>query len=225
MIRYKNLTLIGTSHISPDSIAEVQAIIYEKRPIIVALELDQRRFISLFSKKKSGSWKSIRAFGLSAFILGKVGAWIEERLGKLVGVHPGDDMRTAVHSAKNVGATIALIDQDITITLKRLAMIPWKERLRVVVDIFNGMFHKPKGLKHIDLRKVPSQELIEHLLSYTSKRYPSLYFFLVEERNRIMAQHLGCLLQDHPTENIVAVVGAGHEKGIIQHLEKILSSA
>ena len=52
MIKYKNLYLIGTSHISRKSIKEVEEVIKKIKPKFVALELDQERFNHLLIKKE-----------------------------------------------------------------------------------------------------------------------------------------------------------------------------
>ena len=52
MRTYKNLTIIGTSHIAIQSIREVGNVIMLQKPSIVALELDTDRFYGLMQKKK-----------------------------------------------------------------------------------------------------------------------------------------------------------------------------
>jgi len=44
MIKYKNLSIIGTSHIAKQSLDEVKDIIEHTKPYINALELDKKRF-------------------------------------------------------------------------------------------------------------------------------------------------------------------------------------
>ena len=49
MQRYKNLYVLGTSHISIDSINQVTSFIEENKPEIIAIELDRRRLQALFN--------------------------------------------------------------------------------------------------------------------------------------------------------------------------------
>ena len=51
-MKYKNLILIGTSHIAKESLREVARVIEKEKPDIVAIELDRRRFYALTQKTK-----------------------------------------------------------------------------------------------------------------------------------------------------------------------------
>ena len=221
MIVYRNLILIGTSHISPESILEVKRIIAEKKPHYVAVELDKGRFEGLMQKKgakKRLSFKQFQELGFSGFLFALFGAWIEERLGKMVGTKPGAEMKTAIYEAAKIKAKILLIDQDIRITLRRLfKTLTWKEKFRFVIDIFKGLFGFGEEIR-FDLRKVPQEELIHTLVEHVRTRYPSFYQVLIEERNIFMAKKLKLSMEKHPESIIVAIVGAGHQKGIYDYL-------
>lgn len=215
MESYKNLVIIGTSHISIESVRLVEKVILEKNPGIVALELDRPRFIGLMSgKKRKLSLGDVKQLGLKGFLFNLIGAWVEKKLGEIVGIPPGSDMLKAVQTAQKVNADIALIDQDIRITLRRLnKAITWKEKLRFVWDLIKGLVWR-KPIVKFDLRKVPSEEIIEKLIKQVKRSYPSFYKTLIEERNEVMSKSLYNLMSLNKT--IVAVVGAGHEKEIIR---------
>ncbi|MFC1769343.1 TraB/GumN family protein, partial [Nanoarchaeota archaeon] len=51
-MKYDNITIIGTSHIAKQSMKEVKDHIENKKPDIIALELDKKRVIALLSEKK-----------------------------------------------------------------------------------------------------------------------------------------------------------------------------
>ena len=219
-MHYKNLYLIGTSHIAIQSINEVKSTILKFNPNVIALELDLLRFKSLLSTKKSKlRLKDVGKFGVKGFLFNLIGAYIEKRLGKLVGIKPGSEMRTAINIAKENNIQVALIDQDITITLKNLnERISGKEKMRFIIDIIKGMFIK-KTIK-IDLTKVPSKTMINKLTNMVKKRYPSLYKVLIEDRDIYMAKALYKIMNTYPNDNIVAIVGAGHVDGILKNIKK-----
>ncbi len=218
MIQYKNLIIIGTSHISPDSIKEVKETILKELPDIVALELDPLRFKSLMSSKKSKlNLKDIFRIGIKGFLLNLIGAWIEKKLGKLVHTKPGDEMKEAVKIARENNLKIALIDQDIQITLKKLSKrVTWKEKFRFIKEIFLAFFKKRKI--PFDITKVPSQKVIESLTKKLKKSYPSVYLTLIEERNYVLSKNLYNLINNH--NKVIAVIGAGHEKEVINLIKK-----
>ena len=217
---YKNLALIGTSHIARESILDVKKFILEKKPDIIALELDKKRLIALFNKRKP-KIKDIKDIGIKGFLLNFIGAYIEKKLGKLVGVSPGSEMKTAVNLSKDYGARIALIDQDISITLKRLSnKITLKEKFRILKDIFKGIILKKSDIEPFDLKKVPKEEIILKLINKIRENYPSIYEVLIKERNEHMAKALYKIINDNKDKRILAVIGAGHEQGIWEILQR-----
>ncbi len=214
--------IVGTSHISPESVSRVSKIILSRKPDLVAIELDAKRLFALSHRQKQGlSFKDIRRVGIKGWLFMLLGAWAERKLGKVVGTAPGSDMLAAVSAAREIGAPLALIDRDIELTLKRVSKaLTWKEKWNFVVDVFNGVFLR-RGIK-FDLRKVPSARLIEDLLLETKNRYPNIYRVLVIERNEFMARQLSVLVAGNPDKSIIAVVGAGHVRTIGVLLKKYL---
>ena len=219
-MQYKNLTIIGSSHVASESINKVKRTIENEKPGIVAVELDRDRLEALFNKKKRSVF--IRGVGFKGALFAMFGAWIEKSIGKIVKVEPGSEMKMAVNMARKVDAKVALIDQHITITLRRFSeTITWKEKWNFIIDIITGLFMPKKqqemlGMKTQDLSKVPTQEAISKILHYTKNRYPNFYNVLVEERNKVMANNIANLMIKYPHEKIVAVVGAGHESEILK---------
>jgi len=217
---YKNLTIVGTSHIARESILEVKNFILNNKPEIIALELDKKRLIALFDKRKL-KLNNIKDIGIKGFLINLIGAYIEKKLGKLVGVSPGDEMKLAVNLGKEYNAKIALIDQDISITLKNLMKrITLKEKLRIVIDIFKGFILRKSDMEPFDLRKVPKEELIVKLIGQVKERYPSIYNVLIKERNEHMAKGLYKIINDNKDKKILAIIGAGHERGVYEILQR-----
>lgn len=216
MERYNNLYVLGTSHIATESIDEVSSIIKSLKPEIICLELDSKRLKSLFSKEHKLSFADLRHLGPKAFAINYIAAWIEKKLGKIVGTTPGSEMKAAFLLAKEYNSQVLLIDQDITITLKRLKKaitlsVVWK----FIIDILKGIFLKKKEIEPFDLKKVPPKATIKKLLKQVKERYPSIYKAIVEERNDVMAKNLKDTINNNPGKKIVAILGAGHEQEII----------
>jgi pheromone shutdown-related protein TraB len=224
----ERLKIIGTSHISKQSINEIKNEIKENKPDIVALELDLQRAASLMEKQKRKiGLREILQIGIKGYLFAKIGQVVQEKLGKIVGVSPGSEMKTALELARKEKLKVALIDQPIKITLKKFSKsLTWKEKLRFVGDIFRGIFFRKRqmhelGLDKLDLSKVPSEEVIKKMMSSTKKRYPNIYKTLVSDRNRYMVKKLVKLMRDNPGKNVLTVVGAGHKEGMEKLLLKV----
>lgn len=129
-------------------------------------------------------------------------------------------MKKAVKLAKKNKIRIALIDQDIEITLKRFSKsLTWKERWNFVADIIKAIFVRKKVIE-FDLTKVPDKKTIKRLVSQVKKRYPNIYNVLIVERNHIMAENLRKIMEKYPEMKILAIIGAGHEDDIIKLIKK-----
>jgi len=220
MDNFKNITIIGTSHIAIESINQISEFIEKNKPEIITLELDKKRFYGLMNKTKL-SVKDVFKMGFRAFIFNLIGSYVEKKLGKLVGVSPGDEMLTAVKFAKKYNLQIRLIDQNIEITLKRLIKeFSWKEKFRFLVDLIKGLIFRKPVIEPFDLRKVPPKKTIRKLIGLVKERYPSVYKTLIHERNVVMGKHLKYLMLNNVDKQILAIVGAGHEDGIIEILKR-----
>ena len=220
-MQYQNLTIIGTSHIAKQSLEEVEEAIEEGKPDIVALELDRKRLYGLMNKEnRKISIYDIRRIGFKGFIFSLIGAWAEKKLGQLVGVAPGSEMKKAVMLAKKYKIKIALIDQDIEITLRRFSeVLTWKEKWNFIVDIMKQIFAGKKEIE-FNLTKVPDRKIIRKLIDKVRIRYPNIYKVLIEERNEVMANNLEKIMAENEGSKILAIIGAGHEEDIIEIIKR-----
>ena len=210
-MKYKNLVFLGTSHIAKQSLEEVKKYIEEEKPGLLALELDKKRLNALMSNgQRKIELKNIRKIGFKGFLFSLFGAWAEKKLGKLVGVAPGSEMKQAVKIARKDSIKIALIDQDIEITLKKLSnSITWKEKMNFVVDVIKALFLKKENIE-FDLATVPNKKIIKKLTSKLKERYPNVYRVLIEERNMVIANNIKRLMDSAPNKKILVILGAGH---------------
>ncbi len=217
MIKYHNLILIGSSHIAKQSVEEVKETIERERPKIIALELDHARLQALLSpQSKRSTIAIIKKFGIKGWLFNSLGSYAEKTLGKYTGVRPGSEMRTALEFAKKEKIKIALIDQPIEITIKKLTkQITRKEKLQFLKDILSIPFTKKK-IK-FDIRTVPSQKLIDEIVNEVKIKYPTVYKILIEERDMILAKQLKKIMEQEKG-TILAVIGAGHIKGVLRNI-------
>lgn len=225
-----NLQIIGTSHIAQQSIDEIKKRIEEDKPDIIALELDTERAAVLLDQrkqKKGSSLQQVRAFGLKGYLFARLGQYVQQKLGKSAGSTPGAEMKTALELARKNNIEVALIDQPIRLTLQKFSKsFTWKERWRFVEDIFIGIFRPRKQLEKwkistFDLRRVPAEEVIIEMVENVKDRYPSLYKTLIEDRNKYMVKKLVQLMRQYKDKKILAIVGAGHKKGMEKMLLKV----
>ena len=220
--------IIGTSHIAKQSVDEIKSTVNEWKPDIVALELDLQRAAALMSEQKSKvTLAMILQIGVKGYIFAKVGQFVQQKLGKMVGVSPGSEMKTALNLARKEKLEVAFIDQPIKITLKNFSKyLSWKEKFRFFWDMIKGLVSPKKqmqemGLEGFDLTKVPGKEVVKKLVNQMQKRYPNVYRALVSDRNKYMVRQIVKILRKNPDKKILVVIGAGHEEGMRKLLLKV----
>ena len=201
--------IIGTSHISPESMRAARDVILKEKPDCVALELDPERFAALVQRRRERP--SVR--NPTYFILNT----LQNYLAAKTGVLPGSEMLAAIKAAKEVKAKIALIDMDISEVMGRLGEISFLEKFKLIFKLLFGLVPLP-GQKHFDISKVPAEKMISEALSYMRCEMPTIYKILITDRNKYMAGWIKKLAGRH--KKIVVVVGAGHKKGLERLLKK-----
>jgi pheromone shutdown protein TraB len=91
----KTILLVGTAHISQESVDLVEEVISKEQPDCVCLELDDKRFKALTQKKK---WQSldlkeiIKKKQLSTLMINLLMASYQKKLGGQLGVQPGAEL-------------------------------------------------------------------------------------------------------------------------------------
>ena len=220
MNRFRNLLIIGTSHISGESLKNVEDSFTIFNPDIVAIELDRKRYLGLFQKrKKASAVEIIKNVGLKGYLLLLIGGWVERKLGEKTGIMPGSEMRLAIRLAKKNNAVVALIDQDIEVTLRNFsAKFSWEEKWRMLSEIILSPFSGKKI--EFDISRVPERKIIKKILEEVKEKYPNVYLVLIEERNIVMANNLAGIMNNFPGKKVLAVVGAGHEDEIMSLVKK-----
>lgn len=232
------LRIVGTNHISKESVQEIKKQFLDFKPNAIAIELDQQRLHSLLHpQKQSISLGLIRQIGVKGLLFSLIARYVQQKLGKLVGMKPGSDMLFAVQLSQNNDLLLHLIDRPINITVKRLMkLLTWKEKFRFIGDIFRGVIFKkisfqflksskkksPEKVPLFDIKKVPPKNLIKTLMGVLKKRYPTVYKVLIDERNKYMAKNLAILLKKFPEHKILVVVGAGHKEGLLEDITTFL---
>lgn len=216
------IKIIGTSHISKDSVKEIKKTIEEFKPDIVCVELDVNRYKSLFQKRRGKLKLShISKLGLFGFLFYLLGSISQKVLGRKAGSKPGVDMRSAIVEAKRVGAKVALIDQDISITLRNMSKrVPFPEKLKLFAYVLFGGFISKKRIK-FNLKSVPKDSVVKTLVSEMKHKFPSFYKALVSDRDRYMQKQVKMIADKFPEAKILIIVGAGHKSSLKKFVSKL----
>jgi pheromone shutdown-related protein TraB len=216
-----NIILVGTAHISKDSVKEVKEAIEKYKPDIVAVELCKRRYDAITKKDKWESTpvtKLLKSNNAYLMLAQTFLSSIQRKLGKEYGVEPGSEMIAAMNEAKKHGLEVALVDRDISITLKRAwRKMGIREKFRLTWEFLKALVgYGDEELEEMDLKKLMDQDVISALMEEFGEIAPSATDVLIHERDKYIAKKI---LDESKKGTVVAVVGAGHLKGIKKHLE------
>ena len=192
------LTLVGVGHVFDISPA-IEKILEDRRPRIVALELDRMRLMALESNAGGGG-KGM--YGLLARY--------QERLAETYGTTPGAEMLAAANKAREMGAGVALIDMDASLLWKKLwKNMRFREKAYLFFGSFAGIFVRGKKMdEEIERLQREPESFMEEL----GRKLPTAKTILIDERNTHMANNINQLLDKYGS--VVAFVGDGHIHGM-----------
>ncbi len=209
--------LIGTAHISRQSANLVKEVITKEKPDTVCVELDKKRFKALSEKNR---WENldlktiIKEKQLSTMIINLVLASYQKKLGEKLGVMPGTELLEAANTAKELNLPIELCDREVRITLRRSwHSMTFGQKLKFLTTGLAGLFEKQE-LTEEKLAELRSKDVLSEMMEELGKAMPVLKRVLIDERDSYLAEKM----KRAKGKKIVSVVGAGHVKGIINHL-------
>lgn len=211
--------LIGTAHVSARSVAEVADVIERTRPDSVCVELDRTRYETLVDTRR---WHDLdvaqvirqkrvvyvlTALALSAF---------QRKIGNRLGVRPGAEMLSAIEAAERIHAEVVLADRDIQATLRRTwRALPRWHRVQLVAFLLVSPFLNYDDIGEDRVEQLKDRSQMSDMLEELAKAMPGLKQPLIDERDL----YLISMVREAPGNRIVAVVGAGHVKGMSNNLE------
>jgi len=217
------ITILGTAHVSRASADTVRSMIEHGDYDAVALELCDDRMRNLMDPdlitkmnitKVIGSGKGamvMASLALSAF---------QKRIADQLGVEPGAEMRAAAEAAEAKGIPVALIDRSIGTTLKRIYRnVPWYRRIKLLSGLIASVLAR-RTVTEAEIEQLKDGNMLESTFNQFAERAAEIYTPLVDERDQYMAARLIEEANHAGYKNILAVVGAGHMRGMKTYLDR-----
>ena len=222
VLKRECLTIIGTAHVSANSVEEVKDAIYEQQPEVVAIELDRGRYTRLKNEMVGieeddtiSVTQIIKENKVGLFFTTTLLGFFQSKVGEDVDVKPGSEMVGAIEACEDLGIPIALIDRDIGITLQRaLNKMGFIEKAKFLYGLLLSVLGFGDE-EEVDIEDLKNPDNLDDLMEMFKDEAPSVYEVLVHERDAYLAGRIMQLPQDH----VIAVVGAGHQPGIERYLD------
>ncbi len=208
----REIILVGTAHISKESIDEAAGVIRTEHPDRVCVELDEGRLQSISNDK---GWQELditkvlkdgKGFLLIANL---VLSSFQKRMGEDVGSKPGDEMKEAIRVSAEEGIPTTMVDRPIQVTLQRA----WAKnnmwgKSKLLATLISSAF-SDEDLKPEDIENLKDQGAMDSMMEELAKFMPTVKEVLIDERDRYLASHIW----DSQGTKIVAILGAGHLPG------------
>jgi len=216
----REIILIGTAHISNESVAEATESIRNEQPNCVAIELDKQR---LKTMQNPDSWKNLDIIKVlkegQGFLMmaNLVLSSFQKRMGADVGVKPGDEMKGAIAIADELGIPSVMVDRPIKVTLQRA----WAKnslwgKCKLLALLFSSAFEKEE-ISSEQIEDLKSSNEMDTMMGELADYLPGVKTVLIDERDRYLASHIW----DCNGNKVVAILGAGHLPGVERYLNEI----
>jgi len=219
----RQIVLVGTAHVSRESVEEVRRLIGEEKPDRVCVELDAGRHATL--ARESG-WQSLDVVKVlregKGFLLlaNMVLSSFQKRLGLDLGVKPGEEMITAIRAAEELGIPWTLADRDIQVTLRRAwARSSFWGKNKMMASMLSSVLTSEKPSAE-EIEKLKDKDAVQGMMEELADYLPAVKEVLIDERDRYLAAKIHAA----PGSKILAVVGAGHVPGIAARITRLAES-
>ena len=214
-----SVRVVGTAHVSADSVERVREVVDEERPDMVAVELDEGRYRQMQGEVAQDLEPSDLLEGntIFQFIAYWMLSYVQARMGDRFDIQPGADMQAAIDAAERVGSGVALVDRDIQTTIQRFwARMTFFEKIRMVWELCLAMLGVGGEDEDIDIEELTDGDVVTAMMEEFRQFSPGGAEALIDERDAFIAHRLVALRK--AGHDVVAVVGAGHQAGIEKYL-------
>lgn len=216
------IVVLGTAHVSPESIADVERAMKDLDPDTVCVELCRPRYDAMLDPdrwRKIDIARLIREKKVGLLFSSLVLSAYQKKLGAERGVKPGQEMITAVKLAEEQGRNLVLADRQVSTTLTRAwRKVSFFSKYNIVSQLFASLLVREK-VEEADLEKLKGEDALADLFKSLPPRYKSIKDVFIGERDRYLAEKIRHAAAELKKGTVFAVVGAGHVPGIRQVLE------
>lgn len=212
----KTLYLVGTAHVSSESVQLVEETIGEYSPDTIAVELDDNRLEVLKNRKRyedTDIFEIFRKGKVLFFTAQLMLTSYQKKIAEKTGTAPGTEFKKAVELAESTGARLINADREISITLKRtIRSMTLKEKAKFMGGLF---LSDDKDVTNESIEELKKGDMLMQLIGEMGDEFPSVKRVILDERDTYLAVNIMRNLGN----TTVAVVGAAHVPGILQHLQ------
>lgn len=239
------VVILGTAHISRESVEDVKLGFEKLNPDGVAVELCQSRYDSMMDPdrwKKLDIGKVIKEKKLGLLASSLILSSFQKKIGESTGVKPGEEMRLASILADEGDKQLFLVDRDIRTTLSRAwGQVGFFSKLWLASNLITSLLVKEE-IEPEEIERLKQEDVLTDLFSHLPARYEIVKRVIVDERDSYLADKIRTAARElsqnedaadtqkvskkktakkavSHKKRLFAVVGAGHLAGITRVIE------
>ena len=213
------ITLLGTAHVSKESVALVEKKILSKDFDCIAVELCPARYENL---KNKSWWHNLDIYEVfkkkkaSLLLINLALSAYQRRLADKVGVEAGKEMIRATELATENDIRLEVVDRDISTTLHRLVTkVSFWQKIKIFSGLIVGIF-VGEEIDKDQIENLKKGDMLHSVIEEFGASLPQIKKVLIDERDEFMTGKLSMLtMSENPPKNILAIVGAGHLVGMV----------
>ncbi len=216
----REILLLGTAHVSAESLTEVKEAIASESPDHVCVEMDEGRLKNLEEGRKwsSTDLKNVLQKGQGFMMMANLAlSSFQRRMGADTGVQPGEEMKAAVDAAREGDIPFSCSDRSIQVTLSRAWRLsgPWS-KLKLISSLVASVVTNESASPE-EIENLKKSDAMQGMMKELAEYLPAVKSVLIDERDHFLASKIFM----SPGKKIVAVVGAAHVPGIVEIIQEI----
>ncbi|RDS79946.1 TraB family protein [Dyella monticola] len=216
--------ILGTAHVSRSSVEAVQTLLANESFDAIAVELCESRAQGMRDPeafKQMDLFRVIREGKAGMVAASLVLSTFQKRLADQYGIQPGAEMKAAMDGAAELNVPLWLVDREVGTTLKRAwHSVSFWQRFSLLGGLLASVFER-QTIDEKEIEKLKQGDMLESAFSEFASESAPLYRSLIAERDAYMAARLreeaGRSVTANPCK-VLVVIGAGHLKGLCEHL-------
>lgn len=219
VINKQPILLLGTAHVSKESVEDVEKAIQSGLFTDIAVELCPGRLQNIEQKQRWENLNLVQVFKekkhyllFSSMLL----ASFQQKIGKETGVKPGAELAAAVNMAREQNLNLYTVDRDIKVTLKRAWQSTSAFSRSMLISEMMASLLPSKNVTSEEIEALKSEDVLDQMLKDLPPRYDQIREIIINERDQYMAQSIKDL---KPAGPLLVVMGAGHLGGLFESLE------
>jgi pheromone shutdown protein TraB len=216
------VTLLGTAHISRASADKVKELLKTGDFDSVAIELCYSRHRSIIDPDALAKMDLIQVIreGKATMVAASLalGAF-QQRMAEKLNIKPGAEMRAAIEVGDRLKMPVLLIDREIGTTLKRVyRRVGFWQRMNLIAGLMASVVSRHEVTEE-EIERLKEGDILESTFAQFAEEAKELYTPLVDERDKFMAARIKQEIRKGSHRKMLAVIGAGHLKGIVHYLQ------